>query len=199
VPVSSPVDVANLALGHLGEASITSLSEDTVTARACNLHFNLTRDALLRQHRWNFAQARVVLSRLVGAPAFQWSSQYTLPSDCLRVLEVNGSEDGDVISEPWVIEGRVILTNATSVNLVYIKSSTNVDNWDGLFIEALALKLAAKISESVRGSTGKTEELIRMLEQVTAPLARRVDANEGRRRKGMIPMNSLFLRSRDQS
>lgn len=194
--ITSETDICNLALGHLGEAPITSLNEDSVAGRACNLHYSTTRDAILRAHRWNFAQARVTLSRLADAPAFGWSYQYELPADFLRALEFNDTEVGDVVSEQYVIEGRRILADAATVNLVYTKRVVNVALFDALFVEAFANKLAVLLSEKIRGTTGKTAELTQAYERITAPLARRVDANEGRRRKGLITFNSLAIRAR---
>jgi hypothetical protein len=194
--ITSTTDICNLALGHLGEAPITSLDEDSRAARACALHFVPARDAVLRSHRWNFAETRVALSRLAEPPPFGWAHQFPLPVDCSRVLEVNGSEEGDWLSNEYRIEGRVILTNVGEVNLVYTRLEEDVSAYDPLFIEALALKLAALLSEPIRGTTSKTGDLMSQYERVTAPLARRVDANEGRRRKGILPMNSMFIRAR---
>lgn len=193
---SSPTDICNLALAHLGEGPITSLVEDTAAARACELHYAPTREATLRSHRWNFAQARATLPRLVEAPSFGWAHQYELPADCLRVLEVNESEAGDLVSEAYVIEGRRILTNADEVRLVYLRRVEDEGAFDGLFVEALALRLAIALTESIRGTTQKTAELLQRYERVTAPLARRVDANEGRRRRGSLALNSQFIRAR---
>lgn len=193
---SSVTDICNLALGHLGEAPITSLDEDSRAGRACALHYAATRDAVLRSHRWNFAKDRKVLSRLEDAPLFGWSYQYALPADYARALEVNGSEAGDWISDEWTIEGKFLLTDAATVNLVYVKLLDDVSQFDPLFVDALALKLAAVLSEPIRGTTGKTTELETRYEQKTAPLARRVDANEGQRRKGILPMSSRFVRAR---
>lgn len=196
IMISSVTDICNIALGHLGEARITSLEEDSVAARACSLHYAAARDEVLRSHRWNFAAKRAVLSRLAAAPAFGWQWQYELPVDCLRVLEVNDSEVGDVISDEYLVEGRALLTNAGEVRLVYLRRIENVALFDVLFVKALALRLAMELSETIRGTTAKTAELQALYERVTAPLARRVDANEGRRRKGLLPMNSLALRER---
>lgn len=187
--------ICNLALGHLGEGPISSINDDTTAARACLLHFEPCRDATLRAHRWNFAVERVKLDDAT-APAFGWDYQFDLPSDCLRVLEVNGSEEGDLISEPWVVEGRKLLTDAYSANVVYVKQITDVTLFDPLFVEAFALRLAVALSEVIRGTTDKTGELLTAYERVTAPLARRIDANEGRRRKGMIDLNSQAIRAR---
>ena len=193
---NSETDICNQALAHLGERRISSLDDDTVSARACHLAYDGCRDELLRSHRWNFAQKRAVLVQLEDPPLFGWEFQYSLPADCLRALEVNGSESGDVVSAPYIIEGRLLLTNAAAVNLVYTRQTTTVSEFDNLFCEALALKIAVKISETIRGTTGKTTELLSQYQQLVAPLARRVDANEGRRRKGLLSQNSYLLGSR---
>lgn len=132
----------------------------------------------------------------IKAPPFGWDYMYALPEDCLRCLEVNDSEAGDWISDEWIIEGRSMLTNADEVRLVYVRSVGDEALTDPLFAQAFGLKLAVALTETIRGSTGKTADLLQVYQNVTAPLARRVDANEGRRRKGMLPMNSRFIRSR---
>jgi hypothetical protein len=193
---TSETEICNIALGHLGEAPITSLDEDSKAARACNLHYALTRDELLRAHRWNFAKTRLVLTELAEAPAFTWAHQFQLPADCLRVVEFNDQEIGDWISEEYEIEGRALLTDADAANIVYIKKEIDVSLYDPLFVQALALKLGIIISEQIRGTTSKTEELTRAYERLAGPLAKRVDANEGRRRKGNLPLNSQAIRAR---
>lgn len=129
-------------------------------------------------------------------PLFGWGYKFALPEDCLRVLEVNDSEAGDWISDEWIVEGRELLSNADKIHLVFVEDIGNDALSDPLFAQAFGLKLAAALTESLRGATGKTAELLQQYEARTAPLARRVDANEGRRRKGMLPMSSPFVRSR---
>lgn len=189
------VELCNVALAHLGEARIAAMGDDTVAARACALHYGPVRDEVLRSHRWNFAIGRAALTA-AAAPPFGWAKAFTLPTDCLRALEINDNEVGDWISETWAIEGRQVLTNAEAVNLVYVKGLGDAALTDPLFAQAFALKLAAALSETIRGATGKTAELLQLYDARTAPLARRIDANEGRRRKGLLPMNSLFVRAR---
>ena len=190
------VQLCNVALAHLGEAPIASLADSTVAGRACALHYDPTRTEVIRSHRWNFATQRAALVESLPAPAFGWAHAFDLPANCLRALEINDNEIGDVISETWAIEGRHLLTNADSVNLVYIKDIGDVALTDPLFAAAFGLKLAAVLSETIRGSTGKTAELLQLYDARTAPLARRIDANEGRRRKGLLPLNSYFVRAR---
>lgn len=194
--VSSVTQLCNLALAHLGEAPVASVNEDSAAGRACLLHYGPTLSEVLRSHRWNFATARATLARIEADPPFGWTAQFQLPADCLRVLELNWSDGGDVVSEPFAIEGDRLLSCGTEANVVYVRNVQDVSLFDPLFVRALALKLAAALSESIRGNTGKTAALLEEYGKLTAPQARRVDANEGRRRKGLLPMNSLAIRAR---
>ena len=188
--------ICNLALAHLGEAPLTAYGEDTQSGRACSLHYVQALDATLRAHRWNFATYRVAVTADATAPVFGWSYRFALPSDCLRVLEVNDSEVGDVLTDEYVIENGYILTDADTMNLVYIARYQDPVGYDPLFVDAFALSLAVRLTESIRGTTEKTAALQSAYERIIAPLARRVDANEGRRRKGLLSLNSMFVRSR---
>ena len=192
----TPTHVCNLALARLGEKRIMDMDEATTAGRACKLHFETARDAVLRSHRWNFAQKRATLSKLVTAPAFGWASQFTLPADCLRVLEVNNSEFEMHQGNRWEVEGRVLLSNEDSVELVYTGRTANSTVWDSLFVEALATYLAARLSETMRGDTSRTAELIEEFAKMTGPVARRVDANETNRLRGRIDLNSPVIAAR---
>ncbi len=129
------------------------------------------------------------------SPPFGWSYQYALPSDCLRVLELNDSEEGDNLT-PWEIESGHLLTEAEECRLVYIARVSDVTKFDALFVDAFALSLAIRLTEIIRGATSKTEQLTAQYERITAPLARRIDANETRRRKPLKPLNSLAIQAR---
>lgn len=193
---SSSTDICNLALGHLGEAPILAMSDDTAAARACSLHYRDTLDECLRAHRWNFAIARATLSELDDNPPFGWGHQFQLPEECLRVVEFNDSDEGDWITSPFAIEGRNLMTNDSVARVVFIKRIEDVSFFDSLFVKAFAVKLAVVLSESIRGSSSKGNELLEVYTALVAPLARRIDANEGRRRKGTLPLNSAFVRAR---
>lgn len=188
------VDICNRALGRLGEQRILTMADASGAGRACQLHFEGTRDEVLRSHRWNFATERAALSRLLPNPPFGWAYRYGLPVDFIRALEVNGTEDGR--GNPWSIESGALMTNEATVNLVYIRRETNVARWDSLFGEAVTLKLAMKLATVLRGSASQVADFGTEYDRLTAPLARRVDANEGRQRKPLLPIRSLFVGAR---
>ena len=105
------LQLCNLALARLGEARVYDLTEDQFVAVQCARQFPLAAEEVLRSHRWNFASARVALSRLAEAPAFGFKYAYALPTDCLRVLEVNGVSGAGEPGAECEIECRALLTD----------------------------------------------------------------------------------------
>jgi hypothetical protein len=174
---TSEVTICNLALGKLGAGSIISLDEESTEARVCRLHYTQTRDEVLRSHRWNFAIKSEELVQTVEVPPFGWAFQYALPTDCLRILEMNSY---DLAQRPgtWEIEGRYLVTNDTSARVRYIRRITDCNLFDSLFVEALALRVASKIAMPLNGSMGMAESLLGQYEKLTGGRARRTDAFE---------------------
>jgi len=89
--MATDVSICSNALRRLGDAPITSLTDDTERARLCNAFFPDARDTVLRAHPWNFAITRASLPQLSDTPAYGFNYMYALPTDpyCLRVLEMS--------------------------------------------------------------------------------------------------------------
>lgn len=179
--LASETRIANIALSLLGQAPIGDFQENSPAARTIRLHYETTRDALLRAHRWNFARSRAELSRLASAPAFGWSYAFQLPSDNLRILELNGNEAA-LADADYEIEGDQLLTNAEKAKIVYIKRVTDASKFDALFTEALAVKLGIAICLDITQSLTKRQALEAELARITLPEAVVTDANETRPR-----------------
>ena len=77
----SVVDICNNALIDLGASAISSLTEDSKAARLCNQRFDSIRDTVFRFHPWNCLVKRASLAADTDTPAFEYSYQYTLPTD----------------------------------------------------------------------------------------------------------------------
>lgn len=146
----SAVDVCNSALQRVGANSIISLADNSREARAVSLSFDSNRRDEIRKHNWNFAIKRVILAPDATAPAFEFTYQFTLPADCLRVMRP------PTTNLDWEIEGRKILTNDSSVlNLKYIADITDVAQWDSSFYNVFASALALDIVEVLTQSNQK--------------------------------------------
>lgn len=144
----TPLDVANMALGILVEAPLDSLDDDTKAGRLINLHYETTRQAELIKNPWVFAIFRLDLDAEPDAPTSdEYGYGYAVPEDALRVLPLtdNGEASGNRL--PFKQEGSLILTNYSGPRLIrYIGNMTDPADWDPLFVEALAARLAMKVA-----------------------------------------------------
>jgi hypothetical protein len=179
-------DAANGALAHLKESAIASLSEDRPAARHITRFFGGVRDALLREHDWNFARRRVVPALDPTAPPGSFLKLYPLPGDCLRVLSVD-----DLDEDSWSVETRAdpsdsaqlvpcLSTEADAPVVRYTACIGQVRQWDPLFLEVFELRLAAKIA-TLLGSDDATAEALEARAERRLGRTRRIDAREASR------------------
>jgi hypothetical protein len=148
----SDVSICNNALTLLGAATITSLTESSENARKCNVIYEQTRDGLLRVHPWRFAINRASLAIDATPPAYDYNNRFVLPTTpkCLRVLEMyENRDDGDY---KWDIEGRYVVSDASTCRIKYVGQITDPTTFDTMFIEAFSASLAAKLSLPITNS-----------------------------------------------
>lgn len=166
--MASNVDVANSALTKLGADRIMSLDDDIKPAREIKAVFDIRRDYLLRAYNWNFSIKRALLTALTSEPEWGYTLEYQLPSDCLRVLQVNdtwnipGYSDfiGGPDEEPYKIESTKIRSDiAAPLKLRYVSRITNAGLFDAMFIEVLAIDLAYQCCEAITQSNTKKDGL----------------------------------------
>ena len=172
--MASEVDIINSAMNMIGASNIISRSEDSKSARVSNQRFDSVRDAVLRAHPWNCAVTRRTLAPDTEQPAFDWTNAFTLPSDpfCLRVLRL------DHLDLEFRVEGRKIVSDESTINLIYIARVTDPNEWDLLLIETIAARLAADVSFTLSQSTSLTQAMWQLYDSKLKE-ARFVDATEG--------------------
>jgi len=170
----SVVEICSNALLKIGSTSITSLEDDSNPARLANRLYEPTRDALLREHPWNFAIRRSSLARLSDAPAFGYDYAYQLPADpyCLRVLAMSDEE------AEFVIEGRELLTDETTAKIRYIALIDDPAQYDALFVQALEAALAAEMAIPIMQDVKVADAMMKLKEYKLAR-ARAMDGMEG--------------------
>jgi len=170
--MASVVQICNSALNQLGASSITALTEDSKNARICNERYETIRDAVYRSHPWNCLVKRVQLAQDTDTPAWGFTYQYTLPSDCLRVLQIKD------YNSDYKIEGRKLLIDESDVYLIYLTIETDVNQLDILLRETISAGLAQDIAYAITSNLQVTKL---MAEKYQAKLseARHTDASEG--------------------
>lgn len=165
------VDVINRALGKLGAKTITSLTEDNKSARVMNELADPVRDNFLRCNPWNPAVTRTTIAKDTTAPAWQYSARFSLPSDFIKMLNVESS--GRVFSTDsfsgqappvdfdYRIEGEYILANEdTSLNVRYVKRLTDMSQYTSDMVEALATLYAAEAAYAITGDRDMKNDLM---------------------------------------
>ena len=157
--MASVVDICNSALNQIGASNIIALTEDSKAARLCNQRYEFVRDATFRAHPWNSLTTRVALAPDTAIPVFEFTQQFTLPTDpfCLRVL---GLSDANIL---YRVEGRKLLCNESTIQMLYIGT--------------LAAALAADLAYPLVGSSALGSNMY-SLYQTKLTEARFVDATE---------------------
>jgi hypothetical protein len=158
------VTLCNDALARLCGRSIMSLDDETEEARLCKRHFVTSVREVLRDGVWRCARRRVRLSPLAEEPAFGWGSQFQLPPDFVRLVELNERRVGMADCPLYEIEGLRLLMNKRSewgwvgaflgfgvdARLVYVRDITQpgepgMAQMEPLLSRACSLALARKL------------------------------------------------------
>lgn len=174
-------DMANGALGHIGEPAISSLDDaKRKAARECKRAFATVRECLLRATPWQFAKAAVRPASIGAAPNGRYFYRYAMPDDCVTVRSIEGAAD-----DAWEVESSgddadirtFVDTSVASALIVYTRRVVNPAQWDELFVTVFQLRLAAKINPSVGRDKGKTNDLLAQAERELTKAMQR-DAQE---------------------
>ena len=170
--MASVVGICNGALKQLGATTILSLSEDSKNARLCNSRYTQVRDALFRSHPWNCLQKRIQIAADTTAPAWGFSFAYTLPADCLRLLKILDYDSN------YKVEGRKILSNTSSMKILYVARVTDPNEYDELLRETLSASLGADIAFGVTSNNQTASNMYNLFKEKLKD-ARFVDSTEG--------------------
>ena len=175
---ASDVEICNSALHKIGARRISALSDGTKEAILLNDVYNRLRKEVLRNHPWSFAISYTALAPTGNTPVWpKWTKEFVLPSDVLRVLEVDPDYDA-----PWEIGNnvdgdKVVFTTATTMKIKYIKDVTNTTLFAPDFDEALAFRIAADIAYTLVQSQTVQENMYKAYKQFLSQ-ARSFNAQE---------------------
>lgn len=171
----------NIALMKLGGDLLTDIETDLINtadtgvqkaAKMCNALFPTLRDEMLRNHPWNFAVARAQLTDSMPSPDFEFTYMFEFPDDCIRLLRIFNHNH-----MRFQVEGNTILTDSETIDIVYIREMEDPTEWDPLFLEAFATRLAAEIAYGLTGSNSLANTLMDQHYAKTR-LAKQIDAQE---------------------
>lgn len=165
--MASVSDIANLALGHVGDDSVVvnvlpPNVDNTPAAGYCARYYPLARRMLIEMFPWRFATKRVALaaSDPIGNV---WPYAYIKPSDAVHIVKVLSastfaasdsfySERGSALAD---VQNGLILTGEPDAWVLYRYDVTDTTKYTPTFVTALSYLLASFIAGPiVKGSEG---------------------------------------------
>jgi len=170
--MASVIDVCNRALDKLGQDPITSLDDGNKSANLCKRTWPIIRDRALRAYPWNFAVKRVATAPSTETPSWGFKYNHPIPTDFLRLIEIR-----DLRSTDYQVEGNNISAYDSVLYIRYIYRVEDPNQYDSLFISAVAALLAAEMSESFTQSNPKAQKAWGEYDAAMME-ARRADAQE---------------------
>lgn len=172
--MATDVSICSNALLMLGAQPINDLAENNDRARLASNLYPAVRNYVLRRHPWNCAVKRVALAPDVATPAFDWSFQFTLPSDYMRALSVG--ESGAEIE--FKIESGKLLCDDNPCLLRYIWRNENPGTWDDMLVWGMTVSMKAVMAYPITQSTS-LEQLVEDALKDVLKQARAVDGQDG--------------------
>jgi len=179
--ISNAVELCNLALLRVNRSPISSLTDDSLSAQACNQVYEQAREALLSQYNWTFALTGAELavaidnSRLPDETPDVYAARkdkrlieylraYSLPADFLRLVYCYDSLNNILVcitgqKPPYLLEGNFILSDHSSLKLKYIKDIDVVSAFSPMFTDCLILDIAIRISKLMNDSSTYLQQL----------------------------------------
>lgn len=157
--MAAKVDIFNEALALLGANKISD-PDGAGLAATLNSVYDSCRLGLIESHPWNFTIKRSSLGQQVDTPEFEYTYQYTLPADCIRVLKFYD------LTEDWAEEDGKIYTNASEVDCIYVADITDVNSMTALFRKTLAYDLALTVGYAVTQNQNLIQQLLVRRQQV---------------------------------
>lgn len=163
---SSDAEIANIALKRLGVDLIVNLTDGSPQASVINAVYANTRDRLLRELPWNFAQFRKSLaSDPTKTPAFGYAYAYPLPTKpfCVKVTEVYPPDAiydiENTMDSGGNVTGRCLLTDESTISIRFTGQITDPTQFDPSFVEALAADIAAQVAYALTESETKAHSM----------------------------------------
>ena len=163
-------DTVNMALTLIGAGSISALDDQQI--RLIEKLYTPTLKETLAAHTWNFATSRAVLVEATPVPTFGFDHKFTLPTDCLTIVELYDSDS------EWKIEGGFLLTDDDTASVIYIANITDTTKFSATFNTALMYHLASKFAVPMAKDKGLQKQNYELYINTCAG-ARSIDSREG--------------------
>ena len=148
---SSQIDITRAAVIELGDAIPTSLSDDQDSVAVANQIYPQVKTDLLSKAPWRFAAKKITLSLVVTAPLNEWTQQFDMPTDFVRIIRVYPDQ-------AYEIFGLRIYANTTSLACDYVHDCSE-SLMPPYFVTLFTYELAERMSRAITGADSDKQTL----------------------------------------
>jgi hypothetical protein len=153
------LSICSDALILLGAAPISSFTEGSDGAQACDRLYPDLRDNIIANYMWSWSVQKVQLSRLSTNPLDEWKYAYQLPGDMLSgviaLFPSNGTNQSSA-KYGWDIYGDQLFTNFETVFIDY-QSTVSEAKMPVYFVRLLRTALAAELGFVITDQLAKSD------------------------------------------
>lgn len=188
------VQTVNTALELIAsQTAITALNDGSAAANAATVVYAPVVQLMLRELDPDFARYTKALTLSgAGTPVPPWAYEYLYPADCVRLRQVRPAAGAYDVNNPQPVRSnvafdliasvntKVILTNQINALAVYTTSSVIEAQWDAVFFDAVARRLANPLAMALSGRPDFAREILDEASRV-ASTAEMVDDGAVRR------------------
>lgn len=182
--VVTQTQICNLALAHIKQTQVTISNLDTDKGRVgtiLRLHYDISRQFVLSDHKWNFATSRRSLALISNPVTGNWGYQYWYPNDCINLREIETSISNSPVPfevENYENDSKCVFTNADKAIGVFTSDITNPRVFSIGFVNALSWYLASEIAPALSEDMQVQESCLTIYKN-TLIKSKRMDSNEG--------------------
>lgn len=145
--LSESVDLANMALGHLGAKNIRILNDASQEAIWARTFLRPAVEQTLEAYDWGFARRYTLAAQLIDVvPRPGWANAYAFPNDAAAIRGLARHWPGEPVAKFEIgsnAEGaRVVYTDHVGPYIVYTARDAEETTATPMFISAAARRLA---------------------------------------------------------
>lgn len=187
----------NMALGHLGERKLGSLTENREPRRVLDDYWDATVAYCLERGFWKFAKRNMQIDSSDSiTPAFGYQFAFEKPADWVRTYLVSNNERMDPPLLAYKDENGLWYADSDPLYVEFISNDTSfgldLSLWPETYTDYVSLRLAARACPRITNSSTRLEELAKQ-ERRAKEDALSKDAMDGA--PGQPPVGS-WVRSR---
>jgi len=148
----------NLALGHLREGKIASLSENREPRRVLDDYWDNNLAYCLERKLWNFAKRAVAIdASTTVTPGFGYKYAFKIPADWIRTVVVSGEQTCQQPLLRYIEETGYWYADMTPLYVIYTSRDPlyglNLGEWPASMEAYVALRLACESCGRITNST----------------------------------------------